>query len=248
MDLMKKIEDGCNAWGKACLPAHAFHTLPTSGTRFEEITPIQLASFSRCANLSAAHPIVESQAFFERSDWHPQTWDQRTLYRAIWLIRVSNISSRLNVMENLFRTADLGESVDLYKCLPLCEHSDDLRIRLEEGLRSNIPTIITACMHHSPLPAKLMKDAAWNHMILKAFHMNLNIERLHGRSERQNETLACELLRYASERAYAGREQPEALWAEIPVQPSSAFIKRVQHLKQNHSNSSFIAELERRYG
>ena len=212
------------------------------------VLPLDFANFSRCSSLGGQlkdHPELE---LGRGQKWRPAQWQPKTLYRALWICRLAPERRRLALMEELFRTADLGESVDLYRCLPLCEESPALGRRLEEGIRSNVPESLMACLYHSPLSERLLDQRSWNHMVLKMFHMDLSLVPIIGRQRRSNDALDLELLRYASERSYGNRAVPEALWDEIRDRPSQRFTEARQRLVDTHTNGRFLAELKERYG
>lgn len=240
--------DTLERWAVSTFDPISMSSLPHCASAPLKVSPLDFANFSRCPGVKGRLEHLEVLNLFDAQSWRPLEWQSKTLYRALWICRLAVPTERLALMEELFRTADLGESVDLYRCLPLCRDSEALRRRLEEGIRSNVPEVLKACLYGSPLPERLLGQRSWNHMVLKMFHMDLPLDPIQGRLRRSNDALDLELLRYASERAYGNRVVPEALWSEIRVCPSQRFAEAVQRLDATHTNDKFLAELKERYG
>ena len=77
--------------------------------------------------------------------------------------------------------------------------------KCEEGIRSNLGTVLEAIMYHNPYPAHFLSQGAWNQLILKAFFTEKEINKVVGLKERANELLSQALCDYAQERLAANR-------------------------------------------
>lgn len=153
-------------------------------------------------------------------------------------------------IEETFRTADLGESLDLYRLLPLLDtdlHRERIVWRLGEGLRTNAPPVFEAVAHHSPLPSRILEEDAWNQMILKALFIESSIEPIVGWRERRNPTLDTMVLRFASERAMAHREIPSEVWRLVMEPISDKGEEAVKHWILNHPREHFVHLLNSHY-
>ena len=211
------------------------------------------AAFSRAGRQSCGvqnfSPITFTLAVSEPLSWSAQQWQASTLARAFLLTTFSE-HLWLDQLEATFITADLSESVDLYRLLPLCwgaSKLQKLQWRLSEGLRNSSLSIIQACLYASPLPQNILDLELWNRMLLKALHLNLSVELVEGRASRRNDHLDQMLLAFASEKAIAQREIPLELWDEIQMKSSVNFLAELRRLMIQHPNGDFRKELALRF-
>lgn len=176
----------------------------------------------------------------------PPHWTRQTLVRAHLLMR--SPLAPMEIVEDLFTTADLGENLDLYRSLALVpQDSPGLNFRLGEGLRSNAPPIFEAVAHHSPLPSTLFEEEPWNQMILKALFIGSSTAPIVGRHERSNSNLDLMLLRFASERAMAHREIPDEVWGLFTTPPSPALLQAIARSIGEHPRPTFVQALQRHF-
>lgn len=115
-------------------------------------------------------------------------------------------------LQSLIRTADLSESIALYRGLPLYPAPERLRSFAAEGLRTAVTPIFEAVAHRSPYPREMFDEDAWNQMVLKALFIGSTLAPIQGLDELANPTLAAILLDYAAERRAAGRPISPELW------------------------------------
>jgi len=180
----------------------------------------------------------------------PLGWTPLTLLRAKLLLSESVFEKGLEWIEECFRTADLGESLDLYRLLPLVESECDreaLVWRIGEGLRTNAPPVFEAVAHNSALPAQLLSEETWNQMVLKALFIDVSVTLIVGWQERRNPTLDAMALRFASERAMAHREIPEDVWNLVMDPISEKGQLAVNHWVENHPREHFVHLLKTHY-
>ncbi len=115
-------------------------------------------------------------------------------------------------LEQLFRTADIGELIAFYRGLPLYPAPDLHVARAREGARSAMQPVFEAVAHRNPYPRERFDENAWNHMVLKALFIGSRLDPIQGLDERANPALMRMLCDYAHERWAAGRPISPELW------------------------------------
>ena len=116
------------------------------------------------------------------------------------------------LFKSMCQTADLGESISLYKGTALYPRSELLDKQIGEGLRTHIRAIFEAIAHHNPYPATNFGELRWNHMVLKALFIDSTLFPIQGLDARANPELARILCDYAHERWAAKRAVTPELW------------------------------------
>ncbi|MEQ7798696.1 EboA domain-containing protein [Pedobacter sp. ASV1-7] len=111
----------------------------------------------------------------------------------------------LKKINSLFATAEMNEQIVLYTALPLYNYPEEWVARCEEGIRSNIGTVLEAIMYHNPYPAQFLSEPSWNQLVLKAFFTEKDVNQIIGLKERMNENLSATLQDYIQERLAASR-------------------------------------------
>lgn len=143
-----------------------------------------------------------------RSGLTIQNWTCSHLFR-VWLLLHIDVTDKqryTQLIERLFRVADLNELVALYSALPLLAYPDSWRMRCAEGVRSNMGDVLRAVICNNPYPSEELQESAWNQLVLKAFFVDLPVEQIIGIHERANARLAETLADYVAERKSAGRD------------------------------------------
>ena len=113
---------------------------------------------------------------------------------------------------DLFRTADVSESIAYLRGLPLFPGGRALLPVAAEGVRSAVKPVFEAIAHRNPYPAEMFEEGAWNQMVLKALFIGSSLAPIRGLGERANPELAQVLVDYAHERWAAGRPVSPELW------------------------------------
>ncbi|SMC63638.1 EboA domain-containing protein [Pedobacter africanus] len=134
-------------------------------------------------------------------------WTSDKLCR-IWLLMQlpsDNRETYVKKINSLFSAAEMNEQVALYSALPLYLYPEEWISRCEEGIRSNIGTVLEAIMYHNPYPARFLSQQAWNQLVLKAFFTEKDVKQIVGLNERLNESLTATLQDYVQERLAAQR-------------------------------------------
>ncbi len=116
------------------------------------------------------------------------------------------------LFKSMCQTADLGESISLYKGTAIYPRSELLDKQIGEGLRTHIRAIFEAIAHHNPYPAAHFSELRWNHMVLKALFIDSTLHPIQGLDDRANPELARMLCDYAHERWAANRNVTPELW------------------------------------
>ncbi|MFK7890429.1 MAG: EboA domain-containing protein [Granulosicoccus sp.] len=162
--------------------------------------------------LSAA----EIHALQQNSGLHMQIsdWTTETAARILLLCKyaIHDEENFGTVFKDLCQTADLRETITLYKGLAFYPHSDVLDAQVGEGLRTNIRAVFEAIVHFNPYPNLYFDENRWNHMVLKALFIDSTLWQIHGLDERANPELASILCDYAHERWSAHRPVSVELW------------------------------------
>jgi hypothetical protein len=126
----------------------------------------------------------------------------------IWMLMQLPSDHKANYVKkinSLFAAAEMNEQIALYAALSLYHYPEEWITRCEEGIRSNIGTVLEAIMYHNPYPAKFLSQSAWNQMVLKAFFTEKDVRLIVGLNDRVNEALVLTLGDYIKERLAANR-------------------------------------------
>ena len=100
------------------------------------------------------------QAAKARAGWNPSGWSIDGAARVLVLLKAAQggdntgFSERL---ETLCRTADLNESIALYRGLPLYPEPGKLNFVVGEGLRTSIGAVFEAIAHNNPFPPRAFR-------------------------------------------------------------------------------------------
>jgi DNA-binding TFAR19-related protein (PDSD5 family) len=136
-----------------------------------------------------------------------EAWTIDRLSR-VWLLMQlpdHNKEQYLKKVNNLFIASEMNELIALYSALPFLSYTEEWVGRCEEGIRSNIGTVLEAIMYHNPYPYVMLSEGAWNQMILKAFFTEKDVKQITGLNERVNKALTNTLNDYVQERLAAHR-------------------------------------------
>lgn len=169
-----------------------------------------------------------------RPGWDPSDWSVDQAARLAFVLASDDgdptrFKTRL---EQLFRTADIGELIAFYRGLPLYPHPKQHVARAREGARSAMQPIFEAVAHRNPYPMQEFDDNAWNHMVLKALFVGSKLDPIQGLDRRGNPALMRMLCDYAHERWAAGRPVSPELWRCVGP----------------HADQAALADLERVLG
>ena len=148
-----------------------------------------------------------------RPGWDPRDWSVDQAARlAFVLSSFDGDETRFKTrLEQLIRTADIGELIAFYRGLPLYPAPDTHIARAREGARSAMQPIFEAVAHRNPYPKEQFDENAWNHMVLKALFIGSRLDPIQGLDERTTPLLrAC--FATSHERWAAGRPVTPELW------------------------------------
>lgn len=134
-------------------------------------------------------------------------WSADRLARVYLLMQVPDQDKEvyLRKINGLFTAAEMNEQAALYSALPVFSYPQEWIHRCEEGIRSNIGTVLEAIMYHNPYPARYLSENSWNQLVLKAFFTEKDVTRITGIKERKNKALSETLKDYVQERLAAHR-------------------------------------------
>lgn len=149
-----------------------------------------------------------------QTGWLPTHWsvDQAARTLLVLALPQNNAQKYLQMLEQVFTTADVGELVALYQALPLLPYPELLCNQASEGVRSNMTVVFNAVALRNPYPAEYFDNLAWNQMVLKALFVGSPLYLIQGLEHRANPALAQMLLDYARERQAAKRSVSPELW------------------------------------
>jgi hypothetical protein len=145
--------------------------------------------------------------------WMPQAWTLVDAGRILLLTALPHYEAKFAPrFRSLCQTADVAESVSLYRGLPLYPEPAKLEPQVAEGLRTNMRNVFEAIAHHNPYPCQIFDEHRWNHMVLKALFIQSRLAPIQGLDERANPELARIMRDFAHERRAAGRPIPAEIW------------------------------------
>ncbi len=136
-----------------------------------------------------------------------ENWTIDRLSR-VWLllqIKPDEKEIYLKKINGLFSAAEMNEEVALYSALPFYAFPEEWVARCENGIRSNIGTVLEAIMYYNPFPAHYLSQPSWNQLVLKAFFTEKEMSKITGLHQRVNPALADTLNDYVKERQAAHR-------------------------------------------
>jgi hypothetical protein len=161
-----------------------------------------------------------------RAGWNPSDWSVDQAARLAFILATDDgdaakFKARL---EQLFRTADIGELIAFYRGLPLYPYAELHVARAREGARSAMQPIFEAVAHRNPYPLQQFDENAWNHMVLKALFVGSKLDPIQGLDARANPRLMRMLCDYAHERWAASRPVSPELWRCVGPHADNAAI------------------------
>jgi hypothetical protein len=175
------------------------------------------SSFSACvrhagkAPLSLAGPDLEA-ARDSVADWDPSDWTCDQAARIFLLLSLAPGPHSAKLIDQLWQTADMGESVALQKALAVLPYPEGHLARAREAIRSNIKAVFEAIATRNPYPSLHFDALGWNQMIVKTFFVDVPLSLVVGIERRANPPLSRMLADLAHERWAAGRPFPPDLW------------------------------------
>jgi len=149
--------------------------------------------------------------------WQPSDWSIDGAARVLGLLRFRGARRFAEIYKDLRRTSDAAEMIALYRGLPLYPDPETMEFEVGEGLRSNLKPVFEAIVHRNPFARDNFDQHRWNHMILKALFIDVELAPIVGLRQRANPELARILVDFAKERWAAGRPLAAEHW--IPVAP-----------------------------
>ncbi len=141
------------------------------------------------------------------SGYSLQDWSLERVAR-IWVLLKLPKEDKISYLQNindLFEAAEMNELVALYAALPVLSYPEEWVFRCEDGIRSNIGSVLEVIMYNNPYPAHFLSEGAWNQLVLKAFFTDKDVNQIVGLHERANPRLAATLKDYIDERLAAHR-------------------------------------------
>jgi len=177
--------------------------------------------------------------------WDPSDWSIDVAARVATLCRVADRDPTAfgAVFKTLCRTADLSESMTLYRGTAVFPDTDAMDEQIAEGLRTNMRAVFEAIAHNNPYPKNHFDQNRWNHMVLKALFVDSTLAPIQGLDERANEELAIILCDYAHERWAADRVVTPELWRCVGPFATGSMIDDLQKVVESSSDNECTAGL-----
>ncbi|ASJ71996.1 EboA domain-containing protein [Granulosicoccus antarcticus] len=162
--------------------------------------------------------------------WKLSDWSIDMTARVMLLCTIAQQTNRdfAKLFKSMCQTADLGETISLYRGIALYPQSEELDKQIGEGLRTNMRAVFEAIAHNNPYPATHFSELRWNHMVLKALFVDSTLYPIQGLEERCNPELARILCDYAHERWSANRAVTPELWRCVGPFASDNMIDDLQ--------------------
>ncbi len=170
--------------------------------------------------------------------WKLSGWSIDMTARILLLCNIAHQTNRdfAALFKSMCQTADLGESISLYRGTALYPQSDELDKQIGEGLRTNIRAVFEAIAHDNPYPARHFSELRWNHMVLKALFVDSTLHPIHGLDERSNPELARILCDYAHERWSASRPVTPELWRCVGPHATGSMVDDLQRAAESQNS------------
>lgn len=256
----KKMRASISEWLETKLEGEAMDWIKSTGEKLADEPEdwVLYMSFSAVPRHTGKQRLTFSdveltEAESIRQNWKPINWTADQLARVFLLLNFADAGKEefLDKIEKIFLTSDMGESVALYKGIPLYPYQEEFKERAAEGVRSNMTNVFNAVAQHNPFPAEYMDEGAWNQIVLKALFVESSLYKIVGLNERTNATLAKMLVEYAHERWSAGREVSPELWR--PVGPfiddeyADDIQKVLDHPDKTHKQAALLALVKSDY-
>jgi hypothetical protein len=146
--------------------------------------------------------------------WNPERWTILEALRVGLVLARTDLAddSAVCALEEVFRYADEGELVALYRCLALLPEPERLLWRAGEGCRTNMRSVFEAAALDTPYPVRYFDDGRWRQAVIKCVFLEAPLWRMWGLDARLSEELARMALDLADERRSAHRAVQTELW------------------------------------
>jgi hypothetical protein len=176
-------------------------------------------------------------------NFEAQTWSKEELVRVLFMCQIP-VAENHQVLDTLFSTADIKETVALYKGLLFLENADSFALRAREGLRTNMTDVFDAIALHNPFPFLYLSEEAWSHMVLKAMFMGRPLYKVYQIEKRKNKKLALIFLDYAHERWSAHRKVSPELWRFVSGFVDDQFFEDIKRTIQEGEELERLAAIK----
>ena len=203
--LQRWLEDRLDAAGTQWLREAVASVAADAGDRalFRSVSLVS-RRLGKAALAPGAAALAEADQ--ARPGWDPSTWTLDQAARVLLLLAGGrDADGFVHRLDQLCATADLDELVAFHRGLPLYPFAERHRQRAAEGLRSNMRPVFEAVALGNPYPAAHLDETAFNQLVLKAFFLGADVDRIAGLEGRRSPELGRMLAGYASERRAAGR-------------------------------------------
>lgn len=166
-------------------------------------------------------------------------WTKDQLVRTLVLLSMDEGDQNdfIQVIEDLFQTADNREAQAIYAALPFFNYAPVWTQRATEAIRSNVGLIFDAMAFNNPYPARYFDDTAWNQLVLKTIFNDKSIWNILGLEDRRNQSLAVTISDFAHERWAAGRTLSAEVWFLTVPFPSTRYWQDTYQLLNSETSA-----------
>jgi len=180
------------------------------------------------------------EAVIIRKGWNPSFWTVSEFIRINMLMELTFLGGEefLNLIKNIFGTADLDERVAILKGLSILPYQSRLTEIASEGVRSNSKLLFEAIALNNPFPCDFFNESQWNQMVLKAAFIDSSISDIFGLERRANAALSDMAIDLVHERKAAGRDITPEIWRIIAPFLSTNHLKDVKALFEDKNQLS----------
>lgn len=167
-----------------------------------------------------------------RKGWNPSFWTVSEFIRINMLMELTFLGGEefLNLIKNIFGTADLDERVAILKGLAILPYQNRLTEIASEGVRSNSKLLFEAIALNNPFPCDCFNESQWNQMVIKAAFIDSSVGDIFGLERRANAALSDMAIDLVHERNAAGRDINPEIWRIIAPFLSKNHLKDVKAL------------------
>jgi hypothetical protein len=209
---------------------------------------LTFANFSAALRHSGKGPLSPDGDELEAAEtlvpgWKPSDWTLDQAARIFLLLALPADIPSSRLMDLLYQTADLGESLALMKALPLLPNPKEHLARARDGARSNVKTQFEAVALRNPYPSLHFDETAWNQLVSKAIFVDSPLDAIIGLEARANRALNRLLVDLIRERQAARRAFSPLLYRCLGPAADDADLELLEGVIERGSSEEKSAAL-----
>ncbi|MCC3217669.1 EboA domain-containing protein [Chryseobacterium sp. X308] len=138
-------------------------------------------------------------------------WNLQQFCQCLLMVCVPE-DQNVAIVKKLMQSADISELIGLYKGIFFLENAYEFVPLVEEGIRTNIPSVFDSIALFNPFAARYLPQQSWNQLVLKALLLERPLYQITNLDLRKNEMLAFMATEYIHERWSAGKTVSPEIW------------------------------------